>query len=225
MNLSTLVTRLRQSIGNPSTGDVIDETLKQCINDSYREIGDKYRFFITRKLCTFTTVSGTSSYTLPASNVTLMRVYDLTNKASMIRMSDGEAQDYREDESDSSTYGKPQYYTHYRDWIRFIPVPDGEYTMEIYYRYVMSDLTADDDTPVLPEPWHVGILRLARFNYYEFVANDASKAASAMNAYNQWLQDKPDEVGEELRWSNRGVVVPTLANWNPKNERDFNHGE
>jgi len=223
VDLNTLALRLRQSIGNPSASDVTDTTLHTMINDSYREIGDKFRFFKARKLCTFYTVASTSKYALPETSVELMRVYDVTNKQRMTMMSDAEAQTIREDETDSSTYDKPVYYTHYRDWIRLIPVPADVYKLEVYYRTVMTDLVDLTDVPILPEAWHSGILRLARYNYFEFVANDIPKAISAKNAYKDWLSDKPDEVAEELKHSDRGVIIPTLSEFAGIERLDFDH--
>lgn len=225
MNFIGLVQKLRQSVGNPSTTDITDDQLKEIVNDSYIEVADKFRFYKTRKVCTFVTTSGESKYTLPASSVELKRVYDVTNQTLIDLMSDSEAQEYRLDESDSSTYDKPRYYTHYRDWIRFIPVPNGEYTMEIYYRIIATQLVQDDDEPVLPEPWHKGILLLARYHYYELLSDNTPKAIGAMNAYKLWLEDKPDEVAGELMNMSRGVIIPTLAGWPTVDNRDFEHGE
>lgn len=225
MDFGTMTSKLRQSIGNPSTGDVTDATLQELINDAYVEIGDKFRFFKGRKVCTFPTVDGVSAYSLPSTSVELIRVYDTTNKVKIELMSDSEAQIYRLDESDTATYGKPKYYTHYRDWIRFIPVPNDVFTMEIYYRIVMTQLVASADVPVFPEAWHTGIVRLSRYNYFEFIANDPPKAINAMNSYKMWLQDKPDEVAQELMHLDRGVVIPTLSENTGVERLDFSYGE
>jgi len=223
MDLETIVTRLRQSIGNPSISDVADATLQQLVNDCYEEIGDKFRFFKARKVCTFDTIAGISTYTLPTASVELMRVYDMMNKKIQSMTSDAEAQTLRQDETDSSLWGFPTNYTHYRDWIRFIPVPNGIYKMEIYYRVVMTPLSASTDEPIFPLPWHRGILLLSRYNYFELIASDVPKAISARNAYSIWLENKPDEVAEELRRSDRGVIVPTLSEWPGSERLDFDH--
>src|ERR1041384_6200222 len=65
-------TKLRTRIGNPSITDVPDANLTTHLNDSYREIANKFKFHLVRSRYDFSTVIGTRLYNLPTGSVAIL---------------------------------------------------------------------------------------------------------------------------------------------------------
>ena len=123
MNLTTMRTRLRKRIGNPDTNDVPDTDLNEYINQAYKDIADRFRFHQVRKLCSFTTTSGSKDYELPSALIAILNVRDRTNGAKL------EKTDLRDDADqesvDDDIDGIPTKYIRIRNFIRLEPTPDG----------------------------------------------------------------------------------------------------
>ncbi len=219
MDLLTLRTRVRKQVGNPTTVDVPDADLTQHVNTAYRDISNKYRFHKVRKLCTFPTVAGTRRYGLPTDCAAVIRVRDTTNEVRLEKLDDMRAAHL----IDTDVEGKPTQYTRYRDWLDLHPTPDDVYTIEVFYKGEIVDLSADGDDPVLPTSWHEGIIKLAKYYYYD-EQGDIPKATSAFNAYELWASRQPIEVDEEKVDFDSGVSLPTLGNvLGPR--LDFDHAD
>ena len=209
MELSDMRDKLRKRIGNPDTTDVPDDDLTELINLAYRDIAGRYRFHTVRKLCQFSTVSGTARYGLPADCEAVFRVRDVTNGTKLQKRGDRFAA--TQEASDDEITGKPTDYVRQRDWILLDPTPDDVYVMELYYKAGITDLSLDTDEPIIPEAWTEGILKLARHKFYDN-AGDIPKATYALANYNSWLSTKPIELDEEKRDIDHGVEIPTLKN-------------
>lgn len=147
MQLSEMRDSLRRRIGNPTTTDVSDTRLDQKINDSMREIMDKYAFHMTRSIATFPTVAGTKRYDIPADCVAVLRVWNATDRQRIMK------RDMRwlaeTENQDTNTTGRPQYYVRARDWYQFYPIPDGVYTISVFYKNSVADLVVDADEPLI----------------------------------------------------------------------------
>lgn len=208
MNLTMMRTRLRKRVGNPDTTDVPDADLNEHINQAYRDIADRFRFHQVRKLCTFDTSSGNKDYALPSALTAIINVRDRTTGAKL------EKTDYFDDatqeSADDDVDGIPTKYIRLRNFIRLEPTPDGVYTIELFYKAGITELTADTESPILPDAWHEGIIKLARHYYYD-VKPDVAKAQYALSIYQSWLSTKPVEVDEEKKDLDKGVRIPTLA--------------
>lgn len=217
MELSTMRTRLRRRIGNPSVTDVPDSTLTEVINIGYREIADRFRFHDVRVRFEFPTVASTRNYELPAGLLSIIRLRDVDNQRRIIKMDDARAAELL----DTDTEGQPLHYIRYENTIDLHPTPDDVYDLELYYKGNIVDLVDAADEPVLPEPWHEGILRLAK-HYYYIDQGDAQKSTLAYNEYELWLRTKPVEVDEEKTDFDSGVSVPTLSD-RVTQRLDFDH--
>jgi len=123
-----------------------------------------------------------------------------------------------------ATWGHPEKYLRYRDSVDLIPVPNGEYVIEVFYKYDVVDLVADADTPGIPPTWHYGLVMYAKYLYYTQEQNDQPKAVLAYEAFQLWAKDKPTEIDEESVDIDTGVVIPTLAN-DPVRRLDFDHSD
>lgn len=209
MDLVTMRTRLRARIGNPDTTDVPDVDLTRLLNSAYSDIADRFRFHSARKLCTFPTVSGTQDYGLPTDLLEIIKVRNQT-EGWQIKKGDYIDSADKQERSDSVIESRPLHYIRYRNFIRLEPTPDGVYTIELFYRAGVIALSLDADEPILPVPWHEGILKLARHYFYD-ETGDIPKAQYALSIYNSWLSTKPNEVDEEKKDLDKGVRIPTLA--------------
>lgn len=207
--MSTLLamrTSLRSRVGNPSTSDVPDAVLDDCLNRAYVQITDRFKYFATRRKCYFATVADQQRYNLPSALLNILSVSDITNRIELTRRDDTWANN---NQWDGTTTAKPTDYFRYMGWIGLSPVPDGVYNIEVYYKYAIAALADDADQPVTPSTWDEGIILLARAIYHDD-RQDVPKAQYAQNFYKMWLSDKPDELQEELQMSDwQGVIVPT----------------
>lgn len=211
--------KLRRQIGNPTTTAVSDGQLVEHLNDAYREIANKYRFHRLRKLCTFDTEIGTSRYGLPTDCSVVLRVRDTTNEVKLEKFGDRRMAD----RADATMQAKPKSYARYRDFVELDPIPDGVYTIELFYKSAITELVADGDVPVIPDSWHEGIVKLARFKYFEDQV-DLPKAKAAYDLFGAWIQDQPVEVDEEKLDMDSGVSVPTLEQ-SLTQRLDFNYSD
>jgi hypothetical protein len=217
MNLLEMQNRLRSRIGSPTQIDVPDTMLRTELNSAYLDIVDRYRFHRARKRCLFSTVIGQARYDLPTDVLVVMRVRDNTNQVKLEKWGDRQLSS----RSDDAT-GHPLRYVRYRDWIELYPVPDGVYQMEVFYKFMHTDLVEATNVPQIPPSWHEGIVVLAKYNYYANVATDAPKAGMAYEAWKLWVADKPTEIDEESVDIDSGVEILPLSK--PMTERlDFDH--
>lgn len=208
MDLTTMRTRLRARIGNPDITDVPDVDLTRILNSAYGDIADRFRFHKVRKLCTFPTVTSQREYGMPADLLEIMKVRDLTN-GRQIKKADYIDAASNAEKADSIIEQQPLHYIRYRNFINLYPTPDGVYVIELFYKAGVVDLVADADTPILPAPWHEGIIKLARHYFYD-EKGDIPKSQYALSIYNSWLSTKPNEVDEEKKDLDKGVRIPSL---------------
>lgn len=208
MDLATMRTRLRARIGNPDIVDVPDADLTRILNSAYGDIADRFRFHKVRKICTFPTVANTQDYGLPSDLLEIIKVRDQTN-GRQLRKADYMDEAGKDERLDSILTQQPTHYLRYRNFIRLEPTPDGAYTVELFYKAGVVDLSDDADEPILPAPWHEGILKLARHYFYD-EKGDVPKSQYALSIYNSWLSTKPVEVDEEKKDLDKGVRIPSL---------------
>jgi hypothetical protein len=199
---------LRSRIGNPLTSEVPNTTLQSVINRAYRDVGTKYPFNETRCITTFNTIVDSPRYDIPTDADLIYRVWDDTNKCKIrkrgVRYMTGIPLNY--------PTGKPLAYVRVRNWMQLIPTPDAIYSVAIYYLLTLGDLSADTDKPVLPLPWHEGLVLKARHMYYDD-RGEIGKAIYALNAWKEWLSDKPQEMDiEKDDMDDIGVVISSLGN-------------
>lgn len=207
MNLVTARATLRTKVGSPSVAEVSDETLSRIINAAYREIGSKYPFNETRCIKSFSTITGTSRYTVPTDLAALIRVWDDTNKKKLTKR----GVRYLASLPLNMQDGKPTNYVRAKDWIQLVPTPDAVYSIQIYYLTEIGDLVDDTDVFTLPLPWHDGIILKARHMYYD-ERGDIGKAIYCKNEWKDWVSDKPSEIDlEKEDLEDAGVIMMSLG--------------
>lgn len=207
MNLLTMRATVRTKIGSPTTTDVSNDTLTRICNAAYREIGSKYPFNETRCIKSFNTAAATPRYDLPTDIAALFRVWNDTEKLKLQKRGVRFLATARKDIPDAL----PRYYVRVKDWIQLIPTPDAVYSIMIYYLTEIGDMVLDGDEPVLPLPWHDGIVLKARHMYYD-ERGDIGKAIYAKNEWKDWVSDKPSEIDlEKDDLEDSGVIVSQLG--------------
>ena len=206
MNLTEMRDSLREKVGNPTIGDVTDTKLSEHLNTAYRDIAVKYRFHGVRRRCSFPTVIDIQKYVLPTDVGALFKVWDVTNKRPLVKIGHEQLPDNLSD-----TSGQPLQYLRSVDWIELYPIPDAVYTIEMWYKTQVADLASPADEPAIPLPWHVGIVNLGRWYYWD-EKGDIPKARWAMDNFKVWVSDMPVEVDEETVGIDSGVRIPTLLN-------------
>jgi hypothetical protein len=217
MNLTNMRTLLREHIGNAPESEVDNNKLNTLLSLANTDISDRYRFHKARKICRFDTVAGQDNYDLPTAMTALLRAQDVTNFRKLTKVGDRQ---YSSRTSDSQ--GKPEKYVRYRGYIQLIPIPDGVYTIEIFYRYAAIDLTTEDQSPEIPSVWHYGIVLYAKY-LYRSAQGDVPKRDAAMEEFKLWVSDKPTEIDEESVDIDSGVEIPTLTDGSTR--LDFDNSE
>lgn len=219
MNLTTMLSRLRERVGNPDTTDVPDATLTARINEAYSFIWDRYRFHANRTTdSSIVTVAGTASYALPADCDIIMSVRDVTNTTKLKKIGKD-----KYDAKGVISNGKPTEYFRENNNLILWTTPDGAYTIRVRYKQAMTELSAGADIPSVPTAWHDGIVALARFMYWD-TKGDVPKAQYAFRMWKEWVSDKSNEIDEELFQDyDEGVSVPTLEQ--PLDRLDFDHSD
>lgn len=218
MNLTTLQTRLRERIGNPTTSDVPDATLTIRLNEAYETIWDRFRFHSNRgKNTSITTVASTNSYAMASTIDVVRSVRDNTNGVKLRKLMQREWEEINQ----GSTTGKPTgYYTDGTN-LYLDPNPDGAYVIQIEHRKSYTALSAGGDSPSLPSSWHLGVVLLARYYHWEVTSN-WQNAQVADLAYKNWLSDKTDEIDEETFADSSFNVQPETLEVS-LNRLDFDH--
>lgn len=221
MTRGDIRTDLRFLIGSPTTADVPDSLLNDHINKAYRWIGVRYGFLKVRKVTqALITAIGVQNYTLPTDCFAVRGVTDVTNNMKLVKKGERwmQQQMYA-----NATTAKPMYYVRLLDYLMLWPIPDGVYTLQVYYNSTIADLASDSDTPLLPVPWHEGISIRSKYVYHLYKTNDAAKKQDALTDWNEWVSEMPTEVDLENVDIDSGVEIPTLSSINSL-RYDFDHG-
>lgn len=218
MNLGEMLVSLRRQLGNPTTTDVTDAVLTECINTAYQEIVSKVNFRRIKQLCRFDTIQSTSTYNLPTPVDAVLKVRNSTSDRRLEKWGDRR----HSERMDDGTEGDPSYYVLMENFIRVWPVPDGVYTIEVYYRGAVTNLASNGQTPVIPASWHPGIVKLARQHYYDEIEGDLVKSKAAAESFAMWARGRVIEADEEKTDFDSGVSVVPLDSTGT-NRLDFNH--
>lgn len=219
MNLLQMRTLLRRRIGNPTLTAVPDTNLNDHLNNSVTELQDRYKFTQGRGRAKFNTTIGVDKYHVNTLTYTVLKVWDRTNKVRIFKKGPSFV---ASEDFDGTTQGKPEWYARFDTYIQLIPIPDGVYSIEFWYRRIVAAMASDSDVAALPVAWHRGVVIYATYMYYADEGKDMQKATFALNEFSAWVKDKPVEVHEETEDMDQGVEIPTLSD--PQDKRlDFDH--
>ncbi len=76
----------------------------------------------------------------------------------------------------------------------FYPYADSEYTLKIHGSKYFSQLTADDDEPLIPQEYRVLLYFYALTRVYASISRNVDLYTDATNQYNKWLARLDSEV-------------------------------
>jgi hypothetical protein len=218
MNLGEMLVSLRRQIGNPTVADVTDSVLTEVINTAYKEIVSKHNFRRIKQLCRFNTIQGTSTYNLPSGVDAVLKA---RNNTDQVRLEKYDALRHMHRTS-ADVEGHPRFYVLMENFIRLIPTPDEVYEIEVYYRGQLAPLVSNSQSPVIPDSWHSGIVKLARHHYYDEIEGDLVKSKAALESFGIWLSGRVVEADEEKTDFDTGVIIePLYSSREPR--LDFNH--
>ena len=147
--LSQLVTATRDELSEPTADFWTDTEIKRWINRANYDLAD-VAGIESATSSTITTADGTESYSTPTGfglieQVEFVDTDDSTNFFVMSPIS-------IEDKIDG--HAQPETYYLLGDKIFVSPVPDGVYTLRLWYYKAGVTLSADGDTPIIPAKYH-----------------------------------------------------------------------
>jgi len=207
---------LRNLIGSPNTTNVPDATLNPIVNRSYKHIATRFRFQRTRPRRTFSTVYGQVAYSLAADETMIFDVWNKTTNRPLKRVDSPQLYVVDGTTQYPNDYDEPRLYYREGTTIQLYKPPDAVYVIEYRAKITPADLSANGDTPILPDSWHEGIAYLARWYYFDQII-DYPKAQYAMNTWKLWLSDKNNEYDEETQAFEESVDVFPSTELNRRN--------
>ena len=159
ISTSSLITELREHLGNLSVSELSDADALLHLNRSWWEILNKFPFREKELTATFSTVVGTRNYALPVPFDALrqLSIQDPDSGELTVLKRDTIFSHEEERDVDSDSQGKPERYVREDSMFRLKPTPDQEYTIIIKYWTVLDDLDTDEN-PAIPQEWHEIIL-------------------------------------------------------------------
>lgn len=192
--LSTLRSRLRQRIGNPSTTALPNASADSYVNLGYHHTLDTFLHTVMRQEYQFSTVAGTATYTIPRAYRSLIRLWNQTEGKRVYKVTDVYAYQLRAGTNDT-TRGRPIRYFKKGAEVRLFPTPDAVYVMQAYCKMKLSDLVNDTDEIEIDD-WDDIILARAAYGYYLDIG-DEPKAKWQLAVWKEATNNKPSQLEEE----------------------------
>jgi hypothetical protein len=167
---------------------------------------------------TIVTVAGTSAYGLPSD---YEKMVDIRQKASPAKLIALDAEQFDNIKPDPSVdpQGQPLYYylwgvTAGIRQVTLYPTPDAVYTLYVRYLKLITDMSSDTDTPVIPDRWQWLITQGAYAMANEWNTEDAT--ALSYQQYETWLERYAQDVERENEdyqpiWKMRDMSARPLA--------------
>lgn len=137
--------------------------LDLLINRSWWDVISQFDFKEEEKIVTFVTVDGTRQYLI--QTIIGSDIFDAVRQISLLNTDDSShtvldeisileyETNYNEQ---TSLRAKPSQYFHNGGYLYLAPTPDDVYTLTVYYKYILTDLSAGN--PSIPQDWHESIL-------------------------------------------------------------------
>lgn len=155
-NFGVIAAKVGTRVSDTST--TFATTIKQYINDRYKDIFERYNWPTLVPSYTFNTVIGTQDYALPSDFSKELYVYDTINHLDIIFST---LQDLERNYPDTlATSDQPIRYTifDYMDTgtppliqkkLRLFPIPSNVLTISMPYLLKQTDMSANTDLPIL----------------------------------------------------------------------------
>ena len=180
LSFAELKDQLRVRNGNNSAYDTagteasnyyglwINKAYRQlCTQDNVLGVTRKIRFPQTNTSTTATTVDGTAYVSVPSDCLFITEVYDTTNNRKLDEISWKSYIEYT-DRTTTTSENYPTEWTRYGERIYLHPTPDAAYTVTIYYKKLVEDLTGTTTT-IIGAEWDDPIIELASYIMYTWL--------------------------------------------------------
>lgn len=176
MNLGQIRTAVRDEISEPTAGFWSNAEIDRWINRANYDLVDAAGIE-SASAQTITTIDGTESYSL-ASDAGLVEQVELVDKTDSTEFTILRPLSLEQRDTD----GKSEPVGYYVNGTKLfvVPVPDGVYTLRVWYTRAGVTLSADSDTPIIPARFH-DLLTL-------FAVSQAKRKGDDP-AYQTYLQD------------------------------------
>lgn len=143
--------------------DASTTNIDLLLNRSWWEIIDRYDFKQKEDIKTFQTIVGQRNYIL--NTMISPNLLEAINVISIIDLQDGSHKNldvinenwYEDNYNDQITQQtQPTNYFHNNEYIYLYPTPDQIYTINIWHKFILTDVSASD--PTIPQIWHEQIV-------------------------------------------------------------------
>jgi len=122
------------------------------------------------KVCSYVkTASGIRRYTLPTNLLGIITIFDRTNKKKLIKTNSEDMNRF-----DRETTGYPKYWARVGEEVRFWPVPNGVYEMEMLWVKEPDKMTLATDTTAMPATFDPAVHMFAVHHAKLDLGDDAS---------------------------------------------------
>jgi len=212
-----MVSIVRAALGGVSDSVFSDNFLLRLLNFAYLEVATSDIFPELRTSTTVNTASGTDTYELPTTMLSVIDVTDQTDGYTMEMKSRSEMNVLRQ--GDDTQAGQPYFWTISGSGssggpnMEVYPVPDGVYKLEVWYKAAPTDLVLSPaatttvlgpafDETIINKAIKRGHAYLRRFN--EAAATESLDGKQAGDAARQWRRSSDgvftnkSQVGAEI---------------------------
>jgi len=149
---SDIISQVNNRLKDASIGNSV---LLQFINDTNREICNRYQWDFMQSVTSFTTTASDDSYTLASvasdlQKLVSLRITDPADAEIWLQPLTASEFDRKIADATSETEGTPEYYYLWDDTLYLFPIPDATYTISVRYVKVPTTLESSDQ-PDIPE--------------------------------------------------------------------------
>jgi hypothetical protein len=212
-------------LGGPTRTELTGTTnyIGIWVNQALRDLTTKNRYMGLRKNFVFpqletstddTTVDGQTYIDVPSDALIVRHLYDTTNNKKLSRIRWYDYVDYTDRET-TTAEGKPTEWVRSSNKLYLHPTPDDAYVIDIFYKKLHPELSADADVTLIGDEWDDVLVQLAVIKGQMWM-NDWDKVKALKEV---WLEDVSGMLGiydqEELD------MRPQIKGSSPYN--DFNY--
>ena len=182
--MATLDDLTEEVLSHQFSASQYDQFIRDRINEGEKKLLAEIDMRVAFTATSVSASSGYTTYYLPSN---FQRVYNVT-----LEQSDGTVVALEEtpftelDLLNRDQTGQPKRYALASqggdNTITLWPVPDGSYTVAVRYYGLPGEMSAGDDTPLIPEQWQDLLVRYALIKCYER-ENDYNSAQYHRNIY------------------------------------------
>jgi hypothetical protein len=198
--LDTLTAKLRRQLGNLDTALYPDSVLHEAINSAHTFILDRYQHQNAKVWFRFSTSAGVANYNLPQNFGAVLKVFDVAQGYSLIK-----AQSADIPTLGTLAQGRPRWYDRRGPIITLFATPSTVYSIGVQALVTYAPLVEDGDLTLIDPTWDDGLLRRARYEYYDNLAQDVTKAQIALASFTEWISTKVETDTRELSDLDRGI--------------------